>query len=422
MPFTAPRGTADLLPPAAARVRHLETLARQRFARAGYGEIRTPVFEETALFNRSIGEDTDIVSKEMYTFSDRKGRSLTLRPENTAGVVRAYVEHKLYAEPGPTKLFYMGPMFRYERPQAGRTRQFEQIGAEVLGSPAPGYDAEIAEVAYGIVHDLGFAAVEVRLNSLGCPDDRAPYYAALRAHFSANLDELCPECRTRLDTNPMRVLDCKVPGCQPFIKAAPIPFDFICAECRAHHEVVEALLGAAGLPCVADRTLVRGLDYYTRTVFEIHHTGLGARSALCGGGRYDGLVEQLGGPPTPAVGFSIGVVPMLLAAEQDELPLPGDRPLDAVICLLTDEGRVAAQQMVTALRAAGLAADVDWSGRRLKAQLKQANRRGARFAVLLGPDELAAGSAEVRDLHAGEQTTVALDAVVAHVANAGVES
>ncbi len=416
MPLTAPRGTVDLLPAAAARAQHLETLARQRFAQAGYGEIRTPHFEDTALFSRSIGSDTDIVSKEMYTFADRKGRSLTLRPENTAGVVRAFVEHKLYTDPAPTKLFYVGPMFRYERPQAGRTRQFDQIGAEVLGSAAPGYDVEIAALAYDIFRDLGFTKLTVGLNSLGCAADRPAYYDALRSHFAHHLDELCPECRARLDTNPMRVLDCKVPGCQPLLAAAPTPFDFICADCRTHHDTVIELLAAADLPYTEDRTLVRGLDYYTRTVFEVHHAGLGARSALCGGGRYDGLVEQLGGPPTPAVGFSIGVVPVLLAAEREGLVLPGDAGLDAVICLLTPDARSAAQRMVTALRNAGLVADVDWSGRRLKAQLKSADRRRARFAVLLGEDELAAGAAQVRELDTSTQTPVPLDGVAAHLA------
>lgn len=418
MSLTAPRGTVDLLPEAAARARYLETVAHQRFALAGYGEIRTPIFEETGLFSRAIGDETDIVAKEMYTFADRKGRSLTLRPEGTAAIARAFVQHKLHANAGPTKLYYIGPMFRYERPQAGRTRQFDQIGAEVLGSAAPGHDVEIAALAFDIFADLGFTNLTVHLNSLGCPNDRAPYYEALTGHFAAREDTLCPECRVRLQRNPMRVLDCKVPSCRPAIDAAPTPFAFICSDCAEHHRQVQALLDAANLPHAHDAHLVRGLDYYTRTVFEIHHTALGARSALCGGGRYDGLVEQLGGPPTPAVGFSIGVVPALLAAEKEGLALPGDAAPVAVVCPLLPDANVPAQRIVTDLRTAGLGADVDWSGRSLKAQLKQAHRCGARFAILLGADELGAGVVQVRDMAASAQVTVPVHGIVTYIQEA----
>ena len=415
MSLTAPRGTADLLPEAAARAQHLEDVARQRFARAGYGEIRPPLFEDTAVFQRAIGEATDIVGKQMYTFTDRKGRSLTLRPEGTAGIVRAYIQRKLYAEPGPVKLFYVGPMFRYERPQAGRSRQFEQIGVELFGGGAPGHDVDVIGLAFGILADLGFDQLEVRLNSLGCAADRGPYVAQLQAYLEGAADQLCADCRARTAQNPIRVLDCKVESCRPTIQAAPAPFDSNCTTCRDHYDRVLHLLGAAGLPHVTDHSLVRGLDYYTRTVFEIHHARLGARSALCGGGRYDDLVEQLGGPPTPAVGFSIGVEPTLLAAEGDGIPLPACPPLDAVICPLVPDAAATAQRLVDGLRAAGLSADVDWSDRSVKAQLKAANRRKVRYAVIIGTEELAADAVQVRDLAASEQVQVATGDVVTHV-------
>jgi histidyl-tRNA synthetase len=398
----------DLLPDEIRRWHHLETTARQVFRSHGYSEIRTPLLEETQLFARGIGESTDIVTKEMYTFADRKDRSFTLRPEGTASVVRAYVEHKLHARKPLFKLYYVGPMFRYERPQAGRNRQFYQIGAEAIGSASPIVDFEIIESAHSIFTGLGFENLELLINSLGCSKDRLAYSEVLRGHFADKLPMLCGDCNLRLEKNPLRVLDCKVETCQNLAAGAPTTDQHLCGECEEHFATVCGLLERAGINHKVDSRLVRGLDYYTRTVFEIHSPALGARSAICGGGRYDGLVEQIGGPSTPAAGFSIGMEATLLAMDKENIAAPEESVPDAYICSIGEKASLEAAVLATNLRATGLFVEFDYEGRSLKAQMKQANKIHVRFALIIGDDELASGIARVRDMSTGEETNVPL--------------
>jgi histidyl-tRNA synthetase len=407
----------DLLPDEIRRWQRLEATARELFQIHGYSEIRTPVMEETQLFARGIGETTDIVTKEMYTFADRKGRSFTLRPEGTASIVRAFVEHKLHSRRPLSKLYYIGPMFRYERPQAGRNRQFHQIGVEAIGSASPLVDFEIIEIADLFFKRLGSEKHVLALNSLGCSNDRPAFAKTLRDHFSDKLPMLCGDCRERLEKNPLRVLDCKVEACQKLAAGAPTSDQSLCEDCKSHFEAVCDLLGRAGIEHVRDPRLARGLDYYTRTVFEIHHPALGARSAVCGGGRYDGLVEQIGGPPTPAAGFSIGMEATLLAMYKDRAQLPEESPPAAYICSIGDEAALEAALLATRLRQEGLAVEFDYEGRSLKAQMKQADKMGARFAIILGEEELAKSSARLRDMARGEETTVPLARLVSRLAD-----
>ena len=404
--ITAPRGMYDILPDEVWQWHHLEATARELFQNHGYSEIRTPILEETQLFARGIGESTDIVTKEMYTFADRKERSFTLRPEGTASIVRAYVEHKLHARRPLSKLYYIGPMFRYERPQAGRNRQFYQIGAEAIGSDSPIIDFEVIELAHSFFLRLGFKNLELGLNSLGCSKDRAAYSSILREYFSDKLSMLCGDCRERLEKNPLRVLDCKVENCQELAAAAPTTRQHLCEKCVDHLDDVCGLLERAGIKHTIDPRLVRGLDYYTRTVFEIHHSALGARSAVCGGGRYDNLVEQIGGPPTPAAGYSIGVEATLLAMEKEGTQAPEEPAPDAYICSIGKEASFEAARLATELRSANLSIALDYEGRSLKAQMKQANKMQARFALILGDEELAAQSARAREMSTGEESTI----------------
>ena len=404
--ITAPRGMYDLLPDDIPLWRHLETTARELFRRHGYSEIRTPILEETRLFARGIGESTDIVTKEMYTFADRKGRSFTLRPEGTASIVRAYVEHKLYAQRALTKLYYLGPMFRYERPQAGRNRQFYQIGAEAIGSSSPLVDLEIIDIAYSFFKKLGFTGLTLTLNSLGCSEDRPRFAEALRKHFGDKAPMLCPDCRERLEKNPLRILDCKVENCKRLAAGAPTTQQHLCEKCADHLDALRGLLQRAGIEYTLDPRLVRGLDYYTRTVFEIHHSALGARSAVCGGGRYDNLVEQVGGPPAPAAGFSLGIEATIIAMEKEGLHAPHEPSPLAFICSIGETASLEAGLLAAKLRDSGLSVELDYEGRSLKAQMKLANRLGVRYALILGDEELAQNSARVREMATGEETLV----------------
>lgn len=406
----------DLLPESILQWHLLEETARKLFHRYGYSEIRTPIVEDTQLFARGIGESTDIVTKEMYTFSDRKGRSLTLRPEGTASIVRAYVENKLHARRPFSKLYYLGPMFRYERPQAGRNRQFYQIGAEVIGSSSPLVDFEIIKVSHSFFRELGFKKLILVLNSLGCSDDRPRFAEALRTYFSDKLPMLCSDCRKRLDKNPLRVLDCGVENCKKLAAGAPTTLEHLCGECESHLGVLRELLGRADVEYALDPHLVRGLDYYTRTVFEIQHPALGARSAVCGGGRYDNLVEEMGGPPTPAAGFSLGIEATLVAMERERLQSPHAPAPAAFICSVGERASFEAALMAVRLRDAGLWVEFDYEGRSLKAQMKLANKAGARFAVILGEEELAKESVLVREMATGEESVVPLDALPSKLA------
>ncbi|HEY8498317.1 MAG TPA: histidine--tRNA ligase, partial [Limnochordales bacterium] len=359
------------------------------------------------LFSRGVGEATDVVEKEMYTFTDRSGRSVTLRPEGTAPVARAYIEHGMHLWPQPVKVFYIGPMFRYERPQAGRLRQHYQIGAEALGSSDPALDAEVIVLPMEIFRRLGLARFQVHLNSIGCPRCRPTYREQLLAYLRPRAPQLCESCQRRLERSPLRVLDCKVPTCREVTAGAPAAVDYLCGECRAHFDSLRRHLDRLEVPHVLDFRLVRGFDYYTRTVFEVLSDNLGAQNAVAGGGRYDGLVEALGGRPTPGVGFASGVERALLAASGAAAPEDRVGWLDVFVATDETGSRDEALQLLYRLRRIGLRADVDYQGRSLKAQLKLADRAGARLAVIVGPagpEGAGAGRYVVRDLRTGEQT------------------
>jgi histidyl-tRNA synthetase len=403
--FQAPRGTRDILPGESERWAELETSTRNILDRYGYREVRTPLFEATDLFVRSVGESTDIVRKELYTFEDKKGRSLTLRPEGTAPIVRAYLEHSLGHSDPVTRLYYIGPMFRYERPQAGRFRQFWQIGAELLGSALPLADVEMIDLFVAIIRRVGLREVTVLVNSLGDSVCRPVYRERIREYFSGRAGELCEECRERLRTNPLRILDCKVPSCQPVIASAPVVLDSLCEPCRNHFEQTKTGLARLQIRHEAAPRLVRGLDYYTRTVFEVHAAGLGAQNAVGGGGRYDELVADFGGPQTPAIGFSIGMERLLLAAEE----IRSGAPQGPDVCVIALEPGAAADALALARDLRGLGARdsdrgelrvvVDVLGRSASAQMKWASKVRARFAVFVPPDSDGYG---VRDMDAGK--------------------
>lgn len=402
MKFTKPRGTNDLFGERMEIWRGAELALASFLRRCGYGEIRTPVFESTELFTRTVGEATDIVTKEMYTFADKKGRSLALRPENTAPVMRAYLENGLHRGGGIARFYYIGPMFRYDRPQAGRYRQFHQIGAEAIGSAGPAIDAEIIDIALGLYRELGFPPLEVTLNSVGCPACRPGYKAVLSEALSSRAAELCEACAARAAANPLRVFDCK--ECGPVKERLPAITDHLCDDCRAHFEGLQGILGDMGIGFALDPLLVRGLDYYTKTAFEILHPALGAQNALCGGGRYDGLAEDCGGPRVPAVGFSAGME-RLVEILPPAAPEPHARAEAGVYCIVLDEGRAGAiLSLARRLRASGSSAVVDLSGRSFKKQLGAASVLGARFAVIAGLAELAPGAVALKDLATGEQT------------------
>ncbi|MDN5348167.1 MAG: histidyl-tRNA synthetase [Clostridia bacterium] len=409
---TRPRGTEDILPEEIEAWYYLESTAREVCRQYGYREIRTPIFEHTELFNRSVGETSDIVSKEMYTFDDRGGRSITLRPEGTAPVVRAFLEHHLYAQVQPVKLFYLGPMFRYGRPQAGRLRQFHQFGVEAFGSQDPAIDAEVIALAMDFYRRLGLKNLELHLNSVGCPACRSEHRARLQEFLRDRLSELCPTCRERFERNPLRIFDCKEEACREMVARAPTITEALCGNCAAHFQAVQRYLRAIGIEFQVDTYLVRGLDYYTHTAFEIMVEGIGAQSSIGGGGRYNGLVEACGGPPTPGVGFGLGLERILLALKAQGWE-PERRGGADVLVLTAGPGlEEQAFRLTAALRAAGLAADKDYLGRSLKAQMKYAGRYPVKLAVILGPEEWGRGRALVRDLAEGWQEEVPLNGLI----------
>ncbi|MBI2881791.1 MAG: histidine--tRNA ligase [Candidatus Tectomicrobia bacterium] len=404
----AVRGVQDVLPPQSSVWQRMEAVARDAFHRYGFGEIKIPVFEKTDLFARGIGEATDIVHKEMYTFEDRGGDSLTLRPEATASIVRAYLEHHLDRTGDVTRLYCIGPMFRYERPQAGRLRQFHQIDCEVFGSSHPAVDAEIIALAWEILSGLGLRGMTAHLNTLGGPADRPGYLKALRGYFRDRLAELCEDCNRRFRENPLRILDCKNEGCRRVTAQAPALLDHLGPPSRENFELVQRLLQEAGVPYELNPRLVRGLDYYTHTAFEITAEGLGAQNAVAGGGRYDGLVELLGGAPTPATGFAIGMERLASLVPKVQQTRDPDK---VFLVALGERAAARAFGWAQAWRKAGLAVLWDCEGRSLKSQMKKADRSGAAFAILIGEDELGAGAAQVRDLRDGSQRAVPFDQV-----------
>ena len=408
MLINGPRGTKDILPDTVAQWTHVEKVIRELCARYGYREIRTPIFEHTELFLRGIGETTDVVEKEMYTFTDRGERSLTLRPENTASVVRSYLQNKLYAADALVKLFYIGSMFRYDRPQAGRYREFHQFGVEALGEENPAVDAEIIVLAVEFLRALGLHELKLHLNSVGCPKCRPVYRERLQEFFRPHLEELCTDCRSRFERNPLRLLDCKNEHCHALAEDAPRITDCLCDECRVQFTEVQSYLTAAGIPFELDANLVRGLDYYTKTAFEVKYTPLGAQSAVAGGGRYDGLVEEVGGPPTPGIGFAVGLERVLLALEKQELLPEEPEAVDVFVVALGEAAQIPAFKLLHELRAAKLSAAMDFAGRSMKAQMKQANKKNARFVAILGEDEVKEASALLKDMKTSEQKKLAL--------------
>lgn len=402
----APRGTRDVLPTDSYRWQILEAAMRKAAAGAGYREVRTPVFEHTELFLRGIGDTTDVVQKEMYTFKDKGDRSITLKPEGTAGAARAFLESNLYAEPLPCKMYYLSaPVFRYENPQAGRLREHHQFGLECFGAKEATADAELILLAYHLLSGLGVKNLSVNINSIGCPNCRPKYHALLKEFIGSKVECLCGDCKSRYERNPLRVLDCKQKKCQEQVQDAPSILDVLCDECQAHFEQLQACLKVSGIPFQIDSRIVRGLDYYTKTVFELITTTKDGNLTVCGGGRYDNLVEQLGGPAMPAVGFGMGLerVLMLLDGEGIELPKPC---LYDVFATYMGENKIAAFALVQQLRQAGFNADMDHTGRSLKAQFKYANKVDARICATLGDDEVANGVVKLKNMATKEERTV----------------
>ncbi|MFH1502301.1 MAG: histidine--tRNA ligase [Candidatus Eisenbacteria bacterium] len=411
MRYKAPRGTRDILPEDSWKWQKLERAFEETAERFGYKEIRLPVFEQTELFARGIGDATDIVRKEMYTFEDRKGRSLTLRPEGTAGVVRSYIEHNM-GEGGArvTKLRYFCPMFRYERPQAGRYRQFWQWGLEAIGSESPGVDAEIIHFCMSLFEQLGIRGSVARVSSAGCKECTPAYNEALRTRLGPSLGRFCGDCHVRYEKNPRRMFDCKNEDCQSLLKDAPSILDSLCAGCREHFDGVVRHLERMSVSFEVDATLARGLDYYTRTVFEVHYQGLGAQSALCGGGRYDDLIEELGGSPTPACGVSAGVERLIHAYDNESGGAEEEPGPDVYLVALGDEAALTAAAMAARLRNR-YSVEVDHKRRSMKAQMREAGKLRARLVAIVGEDELARGVAALKDMETGEQTETAIDGV-----------
>jgi histidyl-tRNA synthetase len=408
-----PRGVPDLLPPDSELLTELEAIARALFDRYGYRRIETPIFERTDVFERAVGETSEVVlDKQMYTFPDRRNRSLTLRPEATAGIARAFVEHDIgKRETLPVRLSMLGWMFRYERPQKGRTRQFHQIDAECIGSAEPTVDAELITLAAQFFQACGLEP-QLLLNSMGDPADRERYFPALREALGDKAEDMCDDCQVRLEHNPLRVFDCKKPGCKKILRGSDVPViaEYLCAECKEHFEAVQRILEPVGITWKNDPHLVRGLDYYTRTVFEFVLEGFGARGTVCGGGRYDGLIELLGGDPTPAAGFAIGTEPVMVEL-RSRGPRDGWKP-DVYVVWLEGVAEVA-MAVALDLRASGLKVLVADAARKLGTQLRTAAKTGAARALILGPDEVAKNAATVRDLESGEQREIALDRLVA---------
>jgi len=410
--FQRPTGTLDTLPEEQPYWQRLRSRSRQLAERWGFDRIDLPLFEDTQVFARGIGQDTDVVEKEMYTFIDKGGNSVTLRPEFTASVIRAYIENGMHVRPQPVKLYSIGPVFRYDRPQAGRYRQFTQFNAEILGEQDPAADLEIMLLVWDLYGGLGFENLSFQLNSTGCPDCRPDYVEVLRGYLYEHIDELCDDCRRRIEHNPLRVLDCKAEKCQPLIETAPAIIDYLCDDCAQHFARLREYLDMLERPYTLNHRLVRGLDYYTKTVFEVWAGGIGAQAAVCGGGRYDGLAEALGGPATPGVGVAVGLERIILVMKDQEIEVP---PLPSPSVFLAHLGPAARREAVRIadqLRGAAVGAWLSFGERGLRSQLREADRRGVRYTVILGEEELNSGVATVRDMKAGEQTEVKLTELV----------
>lgn len=407
----APRGTKDILPLEMHKWYHLEKITAEQARKFGYKEMRTPTFESTKLFVRSVGDTTDVVQKEMYTFSTKDGvgieESFTLKPEGTAGFARAVLEQGLLNGPLPLKLYYNTSCFRHEKPQAGRLREFHQFGIELYGTEAPSADAEVIAMAKSVFDDLQIQNLNLEINSIGCPECRATYHQALTAYFTERKENLCDTCLERLERNPMRLLDCKNESCKELAKNAPVILDYICEDCREHFESVQQYLNAMDITFIVNPRIVRGLDYYTRTVFEFISNAIGAQGTVCGGGRYDGLMEMLGGKPTPGIGFAMGMERLLSVMEKENIEFPALPRCDVYIGSMGKEGNIKAAQLTNTMRLAGYWAESDTIGRSVKAQMKYADKIGARYSCIIGESELEKEKAGLKNMENGEVTEIA---------------
>ena len=413
----AVKGTNDILPGDSAKWQFVERQMLETAGLYGFREIRVPVFEHTEVFKRSVGDTTDVVQKEMYTFDDKGGRSVTLRPELTAGTVRSAIEHGLVYGALPVKVCYIGGCYRYEKPQAGRLREFHQFGVECFGAASAAADAEVIALAGQVLDTVGIKKISLEINSIGCPECRREYQKALKEYFHAHTDELCDTCRERLERNPMRILDCKSPVCSAIAAKAPVVTDYLCDECREHFEQTKAHLDAAGVKYTVNPHIVRGLDYYTRTVFEFVSGDIGAQSTVCGGGRYDGLVAQMGGNPVPALGFAMGIERLMLVLQNQGFEFPAESGCELYIASMGERAALRAAAMCKELRDEGFAVQTDICGRGLKAQMKYADKIGAEYTLLLGDNELESGKAFIKNMKDGSQTEIELKKIVAELYN-----
>ncbi|RCW43793.1 MULTISPECIES: histidine--tRNA ligase [unclassified Halanaerobium] len=412
MQFNAPRGTKDILPPASLKWQYIEKVAREVFANYNYDEIRTPIFEYTELFQRGIGEVTDIVEKEMYTFEDKGGRSLTLRPEGTASVIRSFLENKIYGQAQPTKYYYIGPMFRYERPQSGRFRQFHQLGVEAIGSNDPALDAEIISLGMRFLSNFGLEDLSLHLNSVGCKYCRPKYIEILKDYLINNRELLCNDCKARIDRNPLRVLDCKNERCQSVIDDAPKIVDHLCRECYGHFSSVQAYLDILKINYYINPKLVRGLDYYTNTAFEIKDSHLGAQDTVFGGGRYNGLAEEIGGKKIPGIGFALGIERLLLSIKAQNIEIPIEKGIDLYITVIGENAKKEAFRLNDLLRNTGFKTEMDYLDRSVRSQMKSADRMNADYTIILGEDELENDSATIRNMKTGNEKLIKLSSLI----------
>lgn len=409
------KGTQDTLPSESYKIQFVEQSVLEIAKNYGYKEIRVPVFEHTELFQRGVGDTTDVVQKEMYTFEDKGGRSITLRPEGTAGVVRSYIEHGLFNEAQPQKVCYLISCYRYEKPQAGRLREFHQFGCECFGTASPAADAELISLVNDIFAFLDVKNLKIQINSIGCPECRKNYHKALQEYFESKKDDLCGTCLGRLERNPMRILDCKSPVCSDIAKDAPKVTDYLCDECDDHFKKTQQYLDAMNIPYEVNPSIVRGLDYYTKTVFEFVSTEIGAQGTVCGGGRYDGLVEEIGGNHTPALGFAMGMERLLMLMEAQGIEFPAEDKCDLYIASMGETATLKASQIAADVRGNGMHAQFDIVGRSVKAQMKYANKIGAAYTVVLGDSEIEAGVAKVKNMADGSETEMNIDDIAEEI-------
>ena len=406
------KGTKDVLPAEVHKNQYIEATCITAAGNCGFKEIRTPVFEHTELFQRGVGDTTDVVQKEMYTFDDKGGRSITLRPEGTAGAARSFLENGLSNDTLPQKVCYLTSCYRYEKPQAGRLREFHQFGVECFGASEPIADAEIISLAKQIFDELGVGEIHLEINSIGCPECRKEYHKALKEYFTSKQDELCSNCRERLERNPMRLLDCKVPSCKELAKEAPVVLDYLCEDCKEHFEKVKKYLDAMNIEYTVNPKIVRGLDYYTKTVFEFVADSIGAQGTVCGGGRYDGLIEEFGGQKTPSLGFGMGLERLQLVMEAQNCPFPESERPDLFIAALGEKAQLKAVEIAKDMRDEGFSVVYDVNGRSLRAQMKYADKLGAKFNIVIGDSEVEEGKAKLKNMSSGESADIDLTTFV----------